>query len=101
MITVKEPSTPSPRWASISREGFQSGVVQTFQVRHPERFAGHGNRDAKRGACSGLAVGAMADADLIGIGLALDGDGPALAASGNFHDCRSAAFNSAPYAATI
>src|SRR6185312_12874459 len=53
---------------------------------HLELRAWHRHRDAERRAGSGLAVGTVADRDLLRIGFALDGDRAAVTRAGDFHD---------------
>ncbi len=53
---------------------------------HLELAARDRHRDAERRAGAGLAIGAMADVDLLRIGLAFDGDAAAMARAGDFHD---------------
>src|SRR5262249_59303679 len=52
---------------------------------HAERGARHRHRDAERRARAGLAIGAVADRRLLGIGLAFDRDVAAVARAVDLH----------------
>ena len=53
---------------------------------HLERGAGHRDRNPERRAGAGLAIGAMADHGLVGVGLAFDADRAAMAGAVDSHE---------------
>ena len=82
------------RRAATRAEGLQARIaavggglqVERWLSGHLERVAGHRDRNAERRAGAGLAIGAVADHDLLRVGLAFDGDGAAMAGAVDFHE---------------
>src|SRR5712671_174062 len=71
--------------ARIAAVGRRLDVARRLS-RHPERGARHRDRDPEGRTGAGLAIGAVADLRLLRIGLALDGDEPAVAGAVDFHE---------------